>query len=196
MPRRYAGLGPSRVRTRIPSTRRLGQWVSRREILRFRVRQQLSQPRCLSLLLAISSRVYVLFPPHGHEPPPTLRDHISPHTSAFNAIAFQSIVMPNVRMSLCTQSVHFFSFPPCPLRTAPSRFPNTIRFGSRPLLIRMSIPANKSLLVRNPASMLSHRVILRARLDEVIRWSGLLRCAPMMRSNTLATGRFKHLWEM
>ena len=36
--RRYAGLGPSRVRTRIPSTRRLGQWVSLRKILRFRVR--------------------------------------------------------------------------------------------------------------------------------------------------------------
>ena len=42
--RRYAsrrdagGLGPSRVRTRIPTTRRLGQWVSLRKILRFRVR--------------------------------------------------------------------------------------------------------------------------------------------------------------
>ena len=37
MPRRCADLGPSRVRTRIPSTRRLGQWVSLRKILRFRV---------------------------------------------------------------------------------------------------------------------------------------------------------------
>ena len=36
--RRYAGLGPSRARTRIPSTRRLGQWVSLPKILRFRVR--------------------------------------------------------------------------------------------------------------------------------------------------------------
>ena len=32
--RRYAGLGPSRVRTRIPTTRRLDQWVSLRKILR------------------------------------------------------------------------------------------------------------------------------------------------------------------
>ena len=61
MSRRYAnrrhagGLGPSRVRTRIPTTRRLGQWVSLRKILRFRVRFQLSQSRCLSLLLAMSS---------------------------------------------------------------------------------------------------------------------------------------------
>ena len=51
--RRYAGgLGPSRVHTRIPTTRRLGQWMSLRKILRFRVRLQLSQSRCLSLLLA------------------------------------------------------------------------------------------------------------------------------------------------
>ena len=34
MPRRYAVLGPSRVRTRIHSTRRLDQWVSLRKILR------------------------------------------------------------------------------------------------------------------------------------------------------------------
>ena len=38
MPRRYAGLGPSRVCTRIPSTRRLGQLVSLRKILRFHLR--------------------------------------------------------------------------------------------------------------------------------------------------------------
>ena len=80
--RRYAGgLGPSRVRTRIPTTRRLGQWVSLRKILRFRVRLQLSQPRCLSLLLAMSGRVFLFFPPRGHEPPPTLRDRLNPNLS-------------------------------------------------------------------------------------------------------------------
>ena len=84
MSRRYAsrrhagGLGPSRVRTRIPRTRRLGQWVSLRKILRFRVRLQLSQSRCLSLLLAISDRVF-LFSPRSHEPPPTLRDRLNPN---------------------------------------------------------------------------------------------------------------------
>ena len=41
----------------------------------------------------------------------------STQTSAFNAIVFQSTVMPNARMSLCTQSVHSFSFPPRPLGT-------------------------------------------------------------------------------
>ena len=35
---------------------------------------------------------------------------------------FSIPVMPNARMSLCTQSVHSFSFPPRPLRTASSRF--------------------------------------------------------------------------
>ena len=73
--RRYAGgLGPSRIRTRIPTTCQLGQWVSLRKTLRFRVRVQLSQSRCLSLLLAMSGRVFLFLPPRGHEPPPTLRD--------------------------------------------------------------------------------------------------------------------------
>ena len=87
MSRRYAsrchagGLGPSRVRTRIPTTRRLGQWVSLRKILRFRVRLQLSQSRCLSLLLAMSGRVFLFFPPRGHEPPPILRDRLNPNLS-------------------------------------------------------------------------------------------------------------------
>ena len=42
---------------------------------------QLSQSRCLSLLLAMSSRVYLFFSPRSHEPPPTLRDRINPHLS-------------------------------------------------------------------------------------------------------------------
>ena len=108
----------------------------------------------------------------------------STHTSAFKAVAFQSPAMPNARMSLWMQSVHSFSFPPRPLRTAPSRFPKTIRFGSRPPLIRRSVSAHRSLLVRNVVSMLSHPVISRARLYEVIRWFGILRCAPIIRSKT------------
>ena len=80
--RRYAdGLGPSRVHTRIPTTRRLGQWVSIRKILRFRLRLQLSQSRSLSFLLAMSGRVFLFFPPRGHEPPPTLRDRLNPNLS-------------------------------------------------------------------------------------------------------------------
>ena len=80
--RRYAGgLGPSRIRTRIPTTRQLGQWMSLRKTLRFRVRLQLSQSRCLSLLLAMSGRVFLFLPPRGHEPPPTLRDRLNPNLS-------------------------------------------------------------------------------------------------------------------
>ena len=109
---------------------------------------------------------------------------ISTHTSVSNAVDFQSPVMSNARMSLCTQSVHSFSFPPRPLCNAPSRIPNTAHFGSRPPLIRMSAPAQKSILVRNVVSMLSHRVIARARLYEVIRWSDLLRRVPIMGSKT------------
>ena len=93
--------------------------------------------RCLSLLLALSSRVYLFFPPRGHEPPPTQLT-VSAQTSASSAVPFQFPAMPNARMSLCTQPAHYFSFPPRPLRYARSRFPNTPRFGSRPSLIRMS----------------------------------------------------------
>ena len=82
--RRYAGgLGPSRIRTRIPTTRQLGQWVSLRKTLRFRVRLQLSQSRCLSLLLAMSGRVFLFLPPRGHEPPPSLRDRLNPNLSLY-----------------------------------------------------------------------------------------------------------------
>ena len=170
--RRYAGgLGPSRIRTRIPTTRQLGQWVSLRKTLRFRVRLQLSQSRCLSSLFSwrclAASSSSCLHAAINLRPPSVTA---STQTSAFTAIVFQSPVMPNARMSLCTQSVHSFSFPPRHLRTAPSRFLNMIRFGNRQPLIRRSVPAHKSLLVRNVVSMLSHPVISRARLYEVARW--------------------------
>ena len=42
---------------------------------------QLFQSRCLSLLLAMCSRVYLFFPPRGHEPRPTLRDRLNLHLS-------------------------------------------------------------------------------------------------------------------
>ena len=106
-----------------------------------------SQSRCLFLLLAMSNRVYsTSFFLHAamNLRPPSVT--VSTHTSASNAVVFQSPAMPNARMPLCKQSVHSFSFPPRPLRTAPSRFPNTIPFGNRPSLIRMSAPAHESLL--------------------------------------------------
>ena len=148
MPRCYAGHLPSRVRTRIPPTRRLGQWMSFAKFYGFvcdnnfpSLVASLFSWRCLAA--STSSFLYSAM----NLRPPSLA--ISTHTSALNAIAFQCPAMPNPRMSLFTQSVHSFSFPPRPFRTAPSRFPNTTRFGSRPPLVRMSAPAHKSLLVRN-----------------------------------------------
>ena len=79
----YAGLGSSRVRTRILTDRRLDQWVSLRRILRFRVRLQLSQSRCLSLLLAMFGRIFLFFPPRDHEPPPPFRDRLNPDLSLY-----------------------------------------------------------------------------------------------------------------
>ena len=82
--------------------------------------------------------------------PPSMT--VSTHTSASNAVAFQSPALPSTQTSLCTQSIHYISFPPRPLRTAPSRLLNTIRFGNHAPLIRMSVPAHKSIFVRNVVS--------------------------------------------
>ena len=161
MPRHYAGLGPSRVRTRISSTRRLGQWVSLRKFYASvcdsnfpNLVASLFSWRCLAA--STSSFLHAAM----NLRPPSVT--VSTHTSTFNAVTFQSHVRPNAWLSPCTQSVHSFSFSPRPLRTAPSWFPNTISFGSRLPLIRMSVPAHKSLLGRNVVSMLSHRVFSRA----------------------------------
>ena len=89
---------------------------------------------------------------------------VSTHISASNTVAFQPPATSNARMSfLYKKMVHSVSFPPHPLHTAPSRFPNSIRFGGRAQLIRMSTPAHKSFFVRSVVSVLSHRVISRAR---------------------------------
>ena len=105
-------------------------------------------------------------------------------TSASNAVAFQFLRYVKRRDVALYAIGPSFSFPPRPLRSEPSRFPNTTRFGGRPPVIRMSVPAHKSLVVRNALWMLVHPVISRARLYEVIRSSGILRLAPMIRNKT------------
>ena len=81
----HAYLGVTQVSVRLAhvqdsfgsSTRPVG---AASQILRFRVRYQFSQSRCFFLLLVgMYSRVYLLFPQRGHEPPPTLRDRLNPH---------------------------------------------------------------------------------------------------------------------
>ena len=182
MSRCYAGFGPLRVRTRIPSTRQLGELVSLRTFCASVNDHNFS--RLLPLFswrsLAVSTS-YFLHAAINLRPPSVT---VSTHTPASNIVASQSSAMPNTRISLCTQSVHSFSFPTRSLRNATSRFPNMICFGNRPPLIRMSAPVHKSVLVRNVVSMLSHPVISRAWLCEYIPWSDLLCCAPMMRSKT------------
>ena len=170
--RRYAGLGLSRLRTRIPLTRGLGQkscfakfYASVCDYKFPSLVAFLFSWRCLA-----ASTSYFLHTTMNLRPPSVA---VSTHTSALNAVAFQSSAIPNARMSLCTQSVHSFSFHPV-LSALHLQGLNTICFfGSRPPLIRMSVLAHKSLLVRNVVSMLSHTVISKARLYEVIRWSGL-----------------------
>ena len=131
----------------------------------------------------MSSRVFLFFPPRGHEPPPTPRDRINPPLSLYRRR------FPILRYAKCSDIALYAIDPLFHLPTPSSphctlKVSEIIRFGNRVLLIRMSVPAHKSLLVRNIVSMLSHRVISRAWLKQVIRWCGLLRCAPMMRSKT------------
>ena len=70
--RRYAGLGRSRVRTRIPSARRLGQWVWLCKILHSRLRYIYSPPRgkpSIDLLPPLSRLLYCDVENHGREFP-------------------------------------------------------------------------------------------------------------------------------
>ena len=139
------------------STRRIGVAS---QVLRFGVRRRLSQSRCLSLLLAMASRACLLFPPRGHKPPltplpltPSLSSSPLCQTPGRRSVGNRSTISPS-------RPVLFALHP---------RFPNMIRFGNRPPLIRLSASAHKSLIVRNSVPMLSYRVISRTRMYEVIR---------------------------
>ena len=156
--------------------------MSLRKILRVRVRNQLSQYRCLFLLPAMSSRVYLLFPSRGREPPPTLRDRLNPHLS------LQRRLLPIPRY-VKHPDVALYPIGPLFLLPTPSSPHCTLKVSEHDSIWQSSAahsderPHHKS-LVFNVVSVLSHRGISSARLYEVIRWSSLLRCAPMIRSKT------------
>ena len=179
MSRRYAnrcyagGLGPSRIRTRILATRQLGQWVSLRKTLRFRVRLQLSQSRCLSLLLAMSGRVFLFLPPRGHEPPPTLRDRLNPNLSLYRHRFPIPRYAKRPDVALYTVGPFFLLLTPssthCALKVSEhdSLWPPPAAHSEKR-------SAHKRLLVRNVVSMRSHPVISSARGHPVV-WSLALR---------------------
>ena len=103
----------------------------------------------------MSSHVFLLFPPHRHKPPPPVRDRLNSYP------CIQRRRFPAPRYAKCPD-VALNTIDPRHLRTAPSRFPNTIRFGNHPPLIQTSVPTLKSISC--------------ARLYEVIPWSGLSLC--------------------
>ena len=143
------------------------------QVLRSCVRSQLTQPRCLFLLLSrlASSTSSFL---HAAINILSFTVTVSTNTFASNAVASRSPAMPNARMWFCTHSVHAFFFPSRPLLTAPSRSPNMVRFGNRPPLIRKSVPAQKRLVMLSVSSMIPQPVISNA----------LMYYASMMRSKT------------
>ena len=132
----------------------------------------------------MSGRVYLFFPARGHEPSPTLRDRLNPHyglkrrrfpISRYAKRPDDALYAIGSLFLLPTPSSPHFPLnvsKHCSLLQPPAAH------------LDESVPAHKSLLVRNFVSILSHRVISRARLYEVIRWYGLLRCATMMRNKT------------
>ena len=162
MPRRYAGLGPSRARTGF-----FGSWTMPMNGCRFAkfyasvcdnnfssLVASLFSWRCLA-----ASTFYFLQAANNLRPPSV---DVSTHTSASNVIAFQSPAMPNARMSLSNQSSLFLptpSSPHCIIKVSEHE-----SLWQPPAA--QSAPAHKSLLVCNVVSMLSHRVISRARMYE------------------------------
>ena len=105
-------------------------------------------------------------------------------------VAFQPPSMPNARMSLyiCSRSTLSPSHPV--LSTLhPQGFRTRFAFfGSRPPLIRMGAPAHKkkfSHAQRRLSALLTPGYLEgHGCTESSIRWSGLLRCATMMRSKT------------
>ena len=108
---------------------------------------------------------------------------VSTHTSASNAITFQR---PDVTL-YAIDPLYLLpipSFPHCTLKARQGKVSEHNSLWQPPAAHSDERSARKSILVHNTVSMLSYRVISRARLYEVIRWSGLLPCASMMmRSN-------------
>ena len=109
------------------SVRGLGPIGVASQVLRFPVRYQLSQFRCISILFAASSQAFLLFSPCDHKPPPTLRDRLDPH-HCLRCLHFpvpRYARRPDVALYVPIPS---FSFRSRPLRIAPSWFPSTISF--------------------------------------------------------------------
>ena len=129
------------------------------------------------------SRVYLSFPSNGHKPPPTPRDRLNPH------LCLQRRRFPVPRFAKRPDVALYAIGTLFPLPTLSS--PNcTLKVSEHDSLWQPSAaqsdertPNIKSFCAQGCLNALTPSY-LRARLYEVIRWSGLLRCAPMMRSKT------------
>ena len=153
MPRRYARLSPPRVRTRIPSTRRLANGCRCAKFYPSVCDNNFPR-RVASLLswrcLAASTSAFLLEAMSLRPSSAT----VSTHTSAFNAVAFQSPAMPNVKMSLCTQmgwdgNLHFCrttSYQPITITqlsdtiTIPCHLPQLLPSIQHPMTKLLTIP--------------------------------------------------------
>ena len=114
--RRYAGLGPSRVRTRIPTTRRLGQWVSQNSTLpcaiaTFPVSLPLSSPGDVwpRLYILPSTRLWTsAHPPWAPQPTPQhLTSSLSCQTPGCRSVHNRSTLSPSHPVLSALRPQHF-----------------------------------------------------------------------------------------
>ena len=113
---------------------------------------------CLSLFSAMSSRVFLFFPPRGRKSSLTLRDHLNLH----RCLQRHRVAVPRYakRPSVALYTIDIlFLFPSPPsLHCILKKFPNTIWLGNRPPLNWISVSTHKSIFVRRVVSMLSQPV--------------------------------------
>ena len=184
----YACVGATQVSVRLAPeqdsfnspTRRTGV-VS--QILRFGLRLQLSQSRCLSLLLAQSTRVYPLI------------YSTRPYTSAHLPRLSQTTPLPPMpsfpfRRYAKRPDVALYAIGRFFLLHTPSSPHCTLKVSEHDSIWQPPVAHSdkrlrpRSLLVRIVVSMIVHLVISKARLYKFTQWSGLLRGDPIMQSKT------------
>ena len=167
---------------RIPSTHRLAQWVSRRKS-HASVCEKFSQFRCHSVLLAMSNRVRAFFPSRGYKPPPTLPDRLNLHLS-FQGRRFSTPYYdkcPDVAMYTIGPLLlfHNLSSAHCTLKVSEH---SSLRAPPAAHSYEWSHPETPSCVQRCLNALTPS--YLWAWLNDVIRWSGVLRCASMIQSKT------------
>ena len=139
----------------------------------------------LSLLLTMFTRVFPFFSPRSLKSPPNLRDCLNLAHPCLQRRRF------TVLLNLERPDVALYAIDPLLLLPTPPSPHCILKFSEhgsfwQPLATHSDERPRprKSSRAQGPLNALHYPVIARAWLQEVIRWSGFLRCALIMRSKT------------